>query len=155
MDSGRLREVADDILQATEAGFAAAKIALPERRFVSNNGVAFDCAQLSVEVGALGSGTAVSDRAVSNRMPSVPVATILVALIRDCQPMSDESGTPPTVEAIEAASEELLADASVLMQIFMKRKVLGSCSDVSLQSCVPYGPEGGVAGWVLTIRTVF
>lgn len=148
----RLMDVAQEVLDAVVAAFAGAAIDLPARQFVSNNGVAYDCEQVSVEVGGLSTGSATADRVGSLRVPVRKVATILVALIRDCQPMSSEEGNPPDVETIEAASDQLLADASVLISVF-KKSTLASCEDTSVQSCVPYGPEGGVAGWVLTIRT--
>lgn len=148
----KLRDLADEVMTVTEQAFADADIDLPERRFVSNNGVAYDCEQFSVEIGALSTGTAGADQPGPARLPKVAVATLLIALIRDCQPLASENGSPPSVEDIEAASDELLADASVLIKVFMRTNALGSCSDVSIQTCVPYGPEGGLAGWVLTIR---
>lgn len=147
--------LAENTMQAIVDAFNAANIALPERKYVSNNGVAYDCEQVSVEIGALATGGAVADQPKSLKTPKVPVATLLVALIRDCQPMSSEDGTPPSVEAIETASDELLADATVLIRTFLKKNAVAGCTDLSVQTCVPYGPEGRVAGWVLTLRIVF
>lgn len=151
----KLRDLADEVMTVSEQAFDDASIALPTRRFISNNGVAYDCEQFSVEIGAVSTGSAAADRPGPARLPKLPVATVMIALIRDCQPMSLEDGSPPSVEVIEAASDELLADASVLIKTFMRSNVLGSCSDVSVQTLVPYGPEGGLAGWVLTIRAAF
>lgn len=155
MANDDLQVLAENTLQTIVDAFTAAGITLPDRRYVSNNGVAYDCEQVSVEIGSLSTGTATADRQVAAKMPKVPVATLLVALIRDCQPMSNEDGTPPSVEEIEAASDELLADATVLIRTFLKGNAVEGCTDLAVQTCVPYGPEGGVAGWVLTLRVVF
>lgn len=155
LDSGRLKAVATETLTAVEQSFTDAGISLPDRRFISNNSVAYDCEQCSVEVGGLGIGTATADTPVGLKVPKVPNAIIMVALIRDCQPVSEEGGAPPTVEAIEAASDALLADATVLIGTFLKKGAVPSCRDLIVQTCMPYGPEGGVAGWVLTIKVGF
>lgn len=149
-----LYEIAQTMKASVEQEFAAADITLPERRYVQSGDVAFDCAQLTVNVGALGTGTPTADYQGQAHPGESPVAIFVLSLIRDCQPIPDSSGNPPPAAEIEAAAEILLADALLLTKVFLKseHKKPAGCSKVKVVSCTPYGPEGAVAGWVLSLR---
>lgn len=136
------------------ADFDEANITLPTRRYVTFGDVAFDCAQLTVSVGAMATGTLAGDHGGPPHPGEVPIAALMIALVRDCAPTVKEGGEAPTAEELEAFAAPALADADVLMRVFLKKanKSIGGCKNVKVMSLVPYGPEGGVAGWLLTLR---
>jgi hypothetical protein len=148
----KLKELADDVMDVVTEAFAAEAIVLPDRRFISNGAVAYDCEQLSVEMAALGVGTLVADRQGMPHPGESPTVQIQIALIRDCMAIPDEDGNPPSVEAIEANADELLADGTVLIRAFLRTTSLSSCQKIKVLTCLPYGPEGTLGGWVLSLR---
>lgn len=143
---------ASEIKTLIEQALTTAGASVPERSYVANGEVAYDCEQLSVEVVAITPGTLSAERQGPPRPNLIPVAQLQVALIRDCAPGPDGDGNPPTPEAIEAHSQIVLRDGLALATAFLKAPALSVCKKVNVLSCTRYGPSGNVAGWVLSMK---
>jgi hypothetical protein len=147
-----LFDIAKAIQTAVEAQFTEAHVDLPARRYVANGSVAYDCAQFTVEISNIGIGTPSQEYGGTPRQGEIMVATIQVALIRDCAPTVDEGGDPPSVEVLETHAAIVLQDAQILGRTFLKIKKLAGCSKLKVVQCTPHGPQGALAGWVLVLR---
>lgn len=126
-----------------------------ERQHTSDGAVAFDgCETLSVECPAVRTGTVVD---ADNR--PVGDGTQLVADFRvwavRCVPVVDDDG-PPSVADVEASAARILGDRWVLATATLE---LATAADSPLARCSSYrvvdiagvGPDGGIAGTVVSL----
>lgn len=147
--------LAQILLDTVTDDFAAADppIELPTRQYISNGEVAYDCAQLTVELARFYVGTPAQEYAGVARQGEVLAAEFEVALLRDqCDvPVVSDDGAPST-EAIETSAEVILRDGQRLAGVFLRTPKPNGCPRVKVIACPHHGPAGGVAGWVLMIR---
>lgn len=145
----------DELLAASVAALGADA---PERQSVEHGeefDLPHDCEQLLVALTSYtleqqaqaldGGGCAV-----------IPVATFVVELLL-CYPYGTPEQTAPPVDEISAAARRIadagvalvdgLHDASVAGTLFTQR----CCDDVTIAAPDPVGPDGGLAGWALTL----
>lgn len=86
----------------------------------------------------------------------IPVATFLVELLL-CYPYGTPEEPAPDVDEISTAARRIadagvalvdgLHDANVAGDLFTGR----CCDDITIAAPQPVGPDGGLAGWVLTL----
>lgn len=147
-------ELAQSVLQTVVEDFAAADpdpIEVPTRRYIADGEVAYDCAQLTVEVVRFVIGTPTQEYAGAARQGEVLSADLQVALIRDCAPIVSDDGVP-SAAAIEEHAVQILLDGHRLAGTFLRHPKPEGCPRVKVGACQRYGPEGTVAGWVLSLR---
>jgi hypothetical protein len=160
-----LHALAEELLVACEGALASVPAALPgldgapERSFVTFGEPALDCCpQLTVTVDALSematqpAGLAAGTRHRSARLSQ---ALLIVTLVR-CVPIPDENGDPPPVAELAASAQQLHADGWALWNriynLLAAGALLSACSHVDWDGMRRLGPQGGCAGWRLTLR---
>lgn len=166
--NGDLYAMAAGLLSDVETIFAAppwggAAVTLPARRYVSDGQqVAFDCAELVVAANLLWGGYPDSENvAWIPKHAGVPVAVEFTIFLTRCVPKIDmtQGGQPiiPTAAQISASAQTVLQDGVVLFFGILQRHHAGllfaDCDNVLVGRMQSLGPEGGLAGWALPIRT--
>lgn len=124
----------------------------PERQYVAHGDTfAHDCELLVSRL-----VTYAFERTDPNGCLLVPVAVLEVRLLR-CYPKLDGGRIPAPAE-IGAAATALAADGQALMDGIADAVAAGTlfddtcCADVTLDpGLAPISPEGGYAGWTLTL----
>lgn len=163
-----LYDLAAGLLADVVAIFAAPigggpPIALPDRQYVSDGqAVAFDCAELVVAAPRLYTGYAASENLERvQRGQGVPVAAEFTIYLTRCVPKIDTTGSGqvivPTPTEIDASAQAILQDGWVLYAGVLQRHHAGTlfadCEDVFVGQLLSLGPEGGLGGWALPVRT--
>lgn len=155
---GRVYQTCKNAMNTLSQFFEGAGVELPDLRFVSNGGVAYDAPLLAVEVVRLRPG-----------LPGLPAAEAVLAhtqysietelhLLRDVPTLNDE-GEAPTNEAIEMSAMELLRDWWLVFQCILEGVRHGADGDpgdlqgapfrgAMIQEIGAYGPDGGLGGLV-------
>lgn len=155
----KIFDMADALLTAIEAAFAAQSVDLPDRRYVHHGEIAWDCEQLVVNAGPVYVGTAAAQVGNPLRCGWATTAVFSILLLR-CIPIveRDESGQPvgfPTAEELQSSAEALQTDAVILFHHgvlqALQDEVFGETPDVVLQPMAAQGPQGGLAGWGLSL----
>lgn len=133
---------------------------LPDREYVNNGAVIWDCEQLVVSVertfGIIGDVTQEIFDAQYGTM-ALRAMTIAVWIIR-CVPDIDSSGQEiilPTPAALEESAAELLADEDQVIAILAKAQREGrfaGCESLAFENWQAQGPEGGFGGGVTRLR---
>lgn len=148
-------QLGSDLLDAVEDHFAVAPaISLPERSYVTIGTPAIDCEQVVVSVPQFFTGLP-GAAYVGPLVPGVTSAVEFAVSIIRCVANMDERGNPPTVAAMQADAQALLADADRLraaMFIAKKNGVFEDCNDLVIAETVAIGPEGGFGGWSQVVR---
>lgn len=159
-----VRAMAETVLAVIEAHFAAAAIALPDRRAIaagSSVEVAWDCEQLLVMLDSIGWGQAI-DLAQESPRAGNPFsahalrhAIFAVQLVR-CTPIGGNRSTVPTRDDLHAAGLQFMTDAGALSQALVEavsrlRSGLSRDCVVQAGAITPAGPEGAYHGLQSTI----
>jgi hypothetical protein len=156
LDPAVVGDVADRLLAAVVAGYAAHAVTLPDRRYVAPSApelVAHDCEQVTVALGI------VAQRPVApTGHPSpapvyvVPVAAFEVRIIRDV-PAFDGEGIP-SADYLAAVGAAVLLDAGVLLSVLLEVITTGALlpdaipggHNVDVPVITTVGPSGGLGG---------
>jgi len=147
-------DAASDLLARVEAAAAAAAVTLPDRRFVSNGEVAFDCALVAVQLPSAFRGTPAFPESDRNRRNTVVwTFEFTVWLVRDV-PILSEQGVWPSAAAITDSASIILRDAHVLTYGLLPQldELAAGCTSLAVGNLAGVGPEGGVAGWQLPVQ---
>lgn len=121
---------------------------LPDRRYVANGSIAFDCcSELVVQVESVAQGSVGQPVNVATRIGWYH-ANIAVWVVR-CAPVMADDGTPPSAEAIDGSARGILEDARALLECARRR--MTGCNDVALTGITIVGPEGGCVAAVLRL----
>lgn len=155
----RFYDLASDLLTAVETIFASVDpdpVALPTRRYVANGVPALDAPdQLTVQVARPYLGRPGREDASIPRGGAFTKTVELSVMLTRCVPVLKDDGTAPTVAKLDASAQEILRDGSLLFdgltRVIARGELFDTCEDVALGPMVPYGPEGGSGGWVLTV----
>lgn len=153
-----LWNLAQAVLAAVEARYAAAAapLALPARRYVSDGLPAWDCSdgQVTVRVtrtfahdGSL-VGETIGQAAVGRG------AEFEVEIMR-CAPMIQGKGEYPSVSAIEGSAQVVYTDAEEVFGALVDAQADGDlpgCGGVVFVGWATRGPQGGVVGGATTVR---
>lgn len=139
------------MLTAIEEVFDDAGVELPDRRYVCDGDVAFDCEQGVVQITRVFSGTPGAEE-LSPLQCGLPQAAELDIWLIRCVPTIDDHGNPPTQEQIAASSEIIMADGELLRFGLMLKRKAGELLDphvpVAWGEMRGVGPQGGFAGWL-------
>lgn len=124
----------------------------PARTFISHGAPAFDCCdQLAVQVRSVFSD---NPQPLKNSMRENIVT--LVAWSTRCVPTIDSAGNIPTEVELSASSEQLYADGWALwnhiFNLIRAEQLFTLCGQVIWDGLVAVNPQGGCAGWTLTVR---
>lgn len=163
-----LYALADELLQAcaealdTIPSYDASLEGAQERTFVSPGQPADDCCdQLSVQVSVLGEA-ATSPAGLSagtkHRSARVNHVTFIVRSTR-CVPTVDASGNFPSVDELQASSQQLYADGwaiwNHIFNLLAAELLFELCGEVFWDGGRMIVPSGGCGGWVFTFRVSF
>lgn len=148
-------------LAAIEVGFTTAGVALPDRRLVSAGQAPWDCELVNVWVVRDYPTSGGPELELFQSIRAHPghyfrAAVVGVQLAR-CYPTSPDGLTPPPVADEEAAAEQVYDDADRLWQALWAAADRGEFSQrngVLYEGWTSLGPEGGLAGGVLTCHAL-
>lgn len=145
-------------LQAVVAGWPdpSDAPALPDRQYVTNGDVMWDCEQLVVQ--AESTYPTQGDPRVQNYWADDAVLgmrglVFAVWLIR-CVPDIDAQGSEvilPSATAMQDSARDLLGDADSILGILVDAQRAGElagCNDLTFDGWTPVGPSGGLGGGV-------
>lgn len=156
--SGDLWALAAEYLAAAVVACAdTPEGAAPGRSYIAHAPPAWDCEQITVHAGG---------PTIANTLPLVPalaplqraktqgmvILAVLTCTVLRCYPVIEDSGDPPTVSELNAASQQTYADLWAITN-HVNRAVkagtlfAGDHREFTLIDPVPVGPEGGIAGW--------
>lgn len=157
LDPGVVDDLAHAALDALVAGWPGGEEALPERQYVTNGTVVWDCPQLVVMVDASFGTTA--DIATEEIVPRHPLAGVrsvsMAAVLLRCFPDMDDEGTPPPAADLDAASSIIFRDSILMLNTLaaaQKAGELGSCQGFAFERWTSESPSGGLAGGSLRFR---
>lgn len=145
-----LFEAAAALLQAVEDSWTEVDV-LPSRRYVSNGAVAHDCEQATVAILRTYAGTPSALASGPTQGMATRTATLRAEVAR-CVPSTDEGGPMPSAAGIQDSAEEVHRDHDLLIIAARKFAKESGCEEVIIGDALPFGPEGGIAGWGLEVR---
>lgn len=162
-----LKALADEALAAaidsldTIPTFDPDLLGAPDRAFIAPGPPAIDCCdQLTVHVTQLSNAPVGDGGLTAGRRLAGSVNWVYLAVtIMRCVPMSDSAGTPPSAEDLDAAAEQLDADAWALWNhipnLWRAGLLFTLCGEVFWDAMRPLGPSGGCGGWVLGLHVSY
>lgn len=125
----------------------------PDRQFVAHGDFAHDCPLVAVRIIDFVHEPQTNDGGCA----VIPVVTFDVTVLR-CYAASTEQQPVPTAESITDDALVLARDANDLSAEILDQSAAGTlfdgvtCGDVNLSGGLEaVGPEGGIAGWRLTL----
>lgn len=150
-----LSTLAHDLLASVVGRLTAAGIVLPTRRYVWVGAVAVDCEQVVVSYEQSFLGLPGLQDASAIQCSVLRSAQFAISIIR-CVPSPDRSGTPPSVESLDAVATVMLTDALELMRQvvtgYRDRDFSSTCDSMSILNVVPVGPSGGYGGVTMHVQ---
>ena len=157
----RLFTLARSFLDQIVAGWPGDAEPLPDRQYVSNGLVVWDCCeQLAVQVertyGIEGdvTGETVITKGVGFAMRA---ATVAITLLRFQPDLADEGDSVviPSAQEIEDGAAVLLGDATALLNVIVAAQKAGdlvNCDSLAFEDWNSQGPEAGIGGGILRVR---
>jgi hypothetical protein len=126
-----VRSLALELKAAIESHWAqGVNLPLPERRYVAPGdpgSQVWDCEQLVISLVGVGFGPAQDSAPPSTPRAGSPASVMSVrhavfniALVRCIPGPARRGGTPPTMEALQAAGEQYMSDAGMLSQALVR-----------------------------------
>lgn len=160
-----LHEAAAELLATAEAVLATTVGGPVARAYLSPGLPALDymCDQIAVWTGAIGDETAgaLSPTPVigqRRRLAWIPLASITTMTARCIKTGKSTSKgyTPPTIAELTADAEKTMEDGWALYNgystaIIQDGLLGGTCQDIKFTPMTPLDPQGGMAGWLLTL----
>lgn len=155
MDPGTVRDQLVELLDEANSAlelYEGAE-APPERSYVAQGAVAWDCDQLTVHL------VRIRPKLLDSRSAAcavVLVATYAVTLLR-CVPGPDDNGNPPSADELNVANQQLAVDGEALLKSLTRAWAQGSwpagvpCRRVEWGALEPLAPSGKLAGWRLEV----
>ena len=161
-DPDAIDTLAHAVKDAVIDGYAALSEPLPAHRVVAPGTPALDCEGLYVFVERTFAHDGNVVQEVLQPMPaaagfSLRACTIGVLLVR-CVPVVSQQGqraVPPKAEDEEAAAQQILRDATLVVTILgaaQKAGQLAGCNSLALENWTSRGPDGGLAGGLHRLR---
>ncbi len=156
-----LATLATQALEAVEDYYLANALPLPDRRLVSHGQSPWDCELLNVWVARdypTDGGPEFESLMSIRPHPGhyFRAAVLGVQLVR-CYPTLADDGSPPDADTEAQAAAELLADADQLWRALLEARDMGRFSQpngVAYEGWTALGPDGGLAGGVLTCHAL-
>lgn len=149
-------------LQAVVAGWPDEDHApaLPDRQYVTNGDVMWDCEQLVVQAEStypIQGDPRVQQYWETDRELGLRGLVVAVWCIR-CVPDIDTVGEEiilPDASALEDSARDLLGDADSILDILVHAQIggdLATCNGFTFENWSPVGPSGGLGGGVTRFR---
>lgn len=158
MDVDDTLTAAQNVLDAVRASWPAEAEPLPDRSYVNDGQVPWDCEQLTVSVerkfATEGDLAQEAIGIVSGVGLYMRAAVMAITLVR-CSPKPDGRGNPPKPDEIEASSSRVLRDSDAVWGSLVESFELGNftgCGALAYESWTAEGPEGGFAGGTTRVR---
>lgn len=143
------------VLAAVVAGYAEAGVALPAKQYVAEGPPAYDCEQVVVAFARLRPGLPGASDVTSPDMQRATLPRVVTWAVHVVRCVPVQTGKrPPSATQLGDSAAGVLTDASVLPRSVVnawRAGDLASCSGLAVLEVAPAGPEGGVAGTVLTL----
>lgn len=159
-----LYSLARDALDAVVNHWDVDAVPLPERQFVSNGLVVWDCEQVAVAIErTFGTDAdAASEAMITGSMDLVAVRAAQIAVwvlrcVPDMTEADDGEVVVPSAGAIEASAQTLLSDSVAAFNalcVAVRADELGTCSGIAFEGWNIDGPQGGMGGGVLRVRAL-
>lgn len=162
LPSDAVYQLAADTLAAVVNRWPDDASPLPERQFVSNGFVTWDCEEVAVAVertygveGEPGFETASASGVHLMGVRAIQVAIWIIRCVPDMTTDDDENVIVPSAVAIDASAAELLTDPTAIINALITQmrtaEGLGSCSGIAFQNWTAEGPSGGLGGGTLRV----
>ena len=140
----------EKVLQTVVDEFAAAGVALPDRRYITFGLPAADCAQVTVALQQLYLGTPGLPATEPTPCSAPTTAVLRIEVLRPV-PIPSGSDLSPPIAAMEASAEQEILDAEIMLQSVSKM-CGASWGGMGLFADVTMGTEqGAYAGPVMTV----
>lgn len=133
-----------------------------ERAFTANDVPSVDCEMLAVVMGGITrqpvGGQTPLGGAQAHKLGWMNLVLFKILVARDCQPVGSDNGDAPTPAELAQAQREAAQDAWVIWHAIPSAMAAGGlfggrCAELMMDNAVPLPVSGGVAGWVVTLRT--
>lgn len=147
-EDGRLVALSQTLLDAVVAGYAERRIALPERQYWTIGVPANDCEQVVVAWQQSYLGIP-GDEAATPQSCHVPRSAVFLVQLARAFPSVNDRGRSPSASDIQSASQAVLQDAWVLIDILSNTDPLGLGTIVTAEVSEV---SGGLAG--VSVQTV-
>lgn len=165
MSNPELYQDAQAILNVVVDAFLDSAVALPERQYVSDGSIAIDCEQLTVTIVQVYRGLPgeiQTDPMGPRRCATVSSFECAIILVR-CVPTLKESSAGqivfPTVHELDSSAQTILQDGAILwrglMAAWAEGTLVPGCDQLALGPMISLGPEGGFAGWTVSLEAQF
>lgn len=151
-----LYDLAAGALAIIEAAYAEREVAVPARRYVGDGLPAWDCEQLVVWVEQVPVGRADQPELSVDDCLHLRAALLNIDTVRCAPPMSAK-GDAPTVAAIDASAQRVLADPMVQFNALLsayRAETWSAPKALAFDSWLSLGPDGGFVGGRLTVRAL-
>lgn len=149
-DPDLLETIAEQIMAAVEAEWAAQTLTLPDRRYLTTGVVAADCEQLVVSLIAAFAGRPAAEEPQTEwTFDKIRTATYAVELWRCVV-----AGSAATIGSLDAEGRARLRDGWLLHRGLVEAVLAGGivgCRDGSVGRLETIGPEGAFAGLRVTV----
>lgn len=139
---------------------------LPDRRFVSNGTIVWDCDQLAIGIdstfGTLGDPAFAAVLSGAQGIGYSLRAASVTALLLRCVPAPEEDDQGnvtaiPTTDEIETSAQLLLSDSIALFNVLLEAQAAGelaTCQGLAFDRGQAEGPEGGLGGWSIRVQAL-
>lgn len=132
---------------------------LPERQYVSDGSIVWDCPTLAVMAEATygTTGDPAFDAVTGIGMGYALRGAVLVVTVLRCTPDVDDDGNPPPIAAIEESADVILTDSIAVLNALMATQAAGdlvTCNGLVFERWSSVGPESGLGGGVTRIRAL-
>jgi hypothetical protein len=156
-----LTTLAQSLLDSAAAALASTSSGPVARTLLAHGPPVFDCCDLcAVHVQSLGEHELARPGAPNMQQvdPAIPLVTFVLTFGR-CYPIvgGGITITPPTAAAMTAGTAALQEDLWTVYN-YLKSRARAStlfpsrpCRSVKFTPAIPVGPDGGCAGWTLTV----
>lgn len=154
-----LYDLAEATLSAIVAGWPVDAEPIPDRQYVSDGTIVWDCESLVVIVNStFGTDSDVAvEQIIQEGLGFALRAAQIGVLILRCVPVIDDDAEPPTAEAIDGSANVILRDSIALMNVLVAAQQngeLATCNGLAFERWSSQGPAGGFGGGILQFRAL-
>ncbi len=152
---------AEELLQVVRDAVASTNAGAIDRAHIDHEITSLDCSMIGVLLGPLTLRAAGvrGELSVAHayKMGFLNLLGYKVLLARDCYPIGDDRGNPPTTaqraEAMKKSAEDVWAVWNAIALAMEAGSLFsGPCSELFMDNATPLPVQGGVAGWTIALR---
>lgn len=156
--------LASDALEVIAVRWDAGAEPLPTRRHVTYGVIPVDCEQLVVSAERTFGVDALDVLAeglsglggLSAAAPFATRAITFACAVHRCVPVPDDSGTPPSSAALDAAARTAISDGQAMLNALILGHRAGDLeigsNGLAFEGGEALTPEGGYGGWLTRVR---